>query len=270
PSPLPPSPNRGGGKISLAPPLRLGEGAGGRGSGAPCRQAQAAAQHLLAAAGEEAVVDQRPRVALDAALAGGDVGQGAGRAHVAGLARLAAPPRGGLAPLAVGAVDVDAEYYPLVAGGAVAAVLVEGGVGVLAAVHVVERAEEELSLRGALQGQFVAPVGQAEFPLALATDLVAVVAVDAAGRDAADPGEVGAGRVAGLDGRGVAGGADAGAVGVLAQQRPVASPAAAASGVEVAEVPAGGGAGVAAVRPLVVDGGVAVGAVVAFLRAGPR
>src|SRR5207249_12255118 len=85
----------------------------------------------------------------------------------------------------------------------------------------------------ALQGQLVAPVGQAELALGLAADLVAVVAVDAAGRDATHLRQVGAGRVAGLDGRGVAGGADAGPVGVLAQQRPGAG-----AGVEVAEVPA--------------------------------
>src|SRR6266540_2288943 len=75
------------------------------------RQVDTATQHLLAAAGEKAMIAKRRWVALDAALAGRDVGHLPGRAHVAVLAVLAALARRAFAPLAVSAVDVNAEDH---------------------------------------------------------------------------------------------------------------------------------------------------------------
>src|SRR5207245_11669392 len=126
---------------------------------------------------EEAVVGQRGGVALDAAVAGGDVTHAAGRRHVTGLALLAGAAGGAGLPLGIGGVDGDAEDGALVARGAVAAVAVQRRAGVLAAVHVVERAEEELPFGRAQQPQVEAAVRDAEPPVADARDLVAVIAV---------------------------------------------------------------------------------------------
>src|SRR5262249_43155286 len=145
------------------------------------READTVAEHRLVTAGEKEMVAERQWVALDAALAGREVGHRPGWAHVAVLAVLAALARWTVAPLAVGAVDVNAEDHAFVAGGAVAAVLVEGGVGVLAAVNVIERAEEQLFAgRRAAQIELVVTVGVAEPAAAIAAHLVAVVTVDAA------------------------------------------------------------------------------------------
>ena len=110
-------------------------------------QAQAAAQHLFLAAVPEDMVGKRARIAVDAAAARGEVDQSAGGFHVAALAVLAGPPRGALAPFRIRGVNVDAKDDAFVASGTVSAVAVEGGGGVLAAVYVIKRAEEQLSLR---------------------------------------------------------------------------------------------------------------------------
>src|SRR5262249_11607361 len=146
----------------------------------PPRDVQALPQHGAPAARQEAVVGQRVRVARDAAGAGGDVHERAGRRHVAVLTLLPLAAGRAVEPLAVSAVNVDAEDRALVAGRTVTALAVERCVDVLAAVDVVERAEEELPCGGAEQGQAEPPVRQADLP-GDAGDLVTVVAVDAPG-----------------------------------------------------------------------------------------
>src|SRR5262245_29354105 len=69
---------------------------------------------------------QRLWVALHAALARGDVGHRPDRRHVAGLTLLATLGSGAFLPFRVGRVDFDAEDGPLMTGGAVTALLVDG------------------------------------------------------------------------------------------------------------------------------------------------
>ena len=69
----------------------------------------------------------------------------AARLRVAVLAVLALAAFAGLSSHSgIGRVDADAENVTLVAGGTIAAVAVERRIGILATVHVVERAKEEL------------------------------------------------------------------------------------------------------------------------------
>ena len=230
---------------------------------------QALAKHVRATAAEEAMVAERPGIAFDAALTGSDVGHAAGRLHVAVLTVQTVAPGRAIEPFAVSAVNVDAKNDALVTGGAVAAVLVESGVGVLAAVHVVEGAEEELALAGAQQIELVAAVAQAERALPVTDDLVAVVAVDPRRRHVTDARQVRMGRVADGNRGSVARGADAGAERMFAEQAPAALRAAGGgAGVKVAEVTACGRMGMAAVLPLTVNVRVAVGAVVRLARIG--
>src|SRR5205823_2933159 len=146
--------------------------------------------------------------------------------------------RRALPPLRVGAVDVDAQHRALVAAGAVAALALEGAVNVLAAVHVVQRAEEQLPPRGPQQVVEVRAVRQAGLPAAGAGDLVAEVAVDPLGGHAANLPEVEVILGGRNGGWGVTGGADAGALWPVAQQAPAAAGPAVPVGavVEVQEV----------------------------------
>src|SRR5438046_3108207 len=103
--------------------------------------------------------------------------------------------------------------------------------------------------------QQVPPVRQADGALGQARYLVAEVAVDAPGGDAGGAAQVEVAGGVGFGGRGVAGGADAGPVGVLAQEAPAdvrpAVPIAAV--VEVAEAAVRDRPGVTAVGPLAVE-----------------
>src|SRR5437016_3935003 len=87
--------------------------------------AQPAPQHDFLAVGEKAMIRQRPRIALDAALAGREVRHGAGRRHVTGLTLLALLPCGTFEPLGIGAVDMDPEDGPLMTRSAILAFTVE-------------------------------------------------------------------------------------------------------------------------------------------------
>ena len=62
----------------------------------------------------------------------------------AGASLAALPERQAVAPFGIGAVDVDAEDDALVARRTIAAVAVKRRKRILAAVHIVERAEEQL------------------------------------------------------------------------------------------------------------------------------
>src|SRR5262249_16657024 len=101
-----------------------------------CRETETAAEHLLAAACEEGGIAARPGIRLGAALAGSDVGHSSGRPHVAVLAVLAVASGGTVEPFAVGTVDMHAEDDAFVTGSAVAALLVEGRVSILAAIDI--------------------------------------------------------------------------------------------------------------------------------------
>ena len=94
------------------------------------------------------MIRQRVWIAVDAAVSGGHVGHPASRLHVA-ILTLPALARGGTGlPFRKCAVDVDAEDDAFMARGAVAAVAVERRIRILAAIHVVERAEKQLPLGG--------------------------------------------------------------------------------------------------------------------------
>src|SRR5260370_12270606 len=127
---------------------------------------------------------QRPGVALNAALAGGDVGEGPSRSHVTGLALLALAARRALEPFRVGAVHVYAEEDAFVTGGTVPAFAVQGRVteGLAHAEGVVQGPEKELLLiGGAEEPQAVAAEAGADLVGRRGHALVAVIPVTPSG-----------------------------------------------------------------------------------------
>src|SRR5262245_32307142 len=166
------------------------------------------------------MIAERLRIALDAAVAGSNVGHLAGRGRVAGLARLPLFPGGAVQPFGVGAVNVDAENRSLMAGSTVLTVAIERGESVFAAVNVVERTEEQLALAGPQEIQVEPAMGEADLAVAHIRDFVAVVTMHAAGRNAGRLADIEVVGVFQRHGWGVAGRADTRAFGTLAQQTP--------------------------------------------------
>lgn len=87
---------------------------------------------------------ERLGIAFHATPAWRDIRHLAGGCHVARLALL--PPALGRTgePFRVGGVDFGSEDRPLMARGAVPALLVQGGVGILVPVHIIQGTEEQL------------------------------------------------------------------------------------------------------------------------------
>src|SRR5262249_51351955 len=155
-------------------------------------------------------------------------------------------------PFAVGAVDAHPEDDSLVARRTVAAFLVHRSVGILAAIDVVERAEEELSLPRALKPQAEAPVRQAVHAGGGVGDLVAEVTMHPLRRHPLHLSQIERGGVGEAERRCMARSANARAVGMVLQEAPAAFRSAVPVGavVEIAEVFPGRTAGVGARRPL--------------------
>jgi len=133
---------------------------------------------------DSAVAGERGGVPGNAAFSGRDVGEPAGGGHVASLALHALRPGRAFQPLRIGAIYVDAEHGPLMAGGAVAAFAIERHVPErLAWAHgVFQRAEEELlASAGPQQKHAVAAKAHAQLIRGHIHHLVAEIAVDAIG-----------------------------------------------------------------------------------------
>src|SRR5262249_20579254 len=120
--------------------------------------------------------------------AGGDVGHLPGRLHVAVLAMLTLALGRAFQPFAVGLINVDAEDHALVAGGTIAAFLVERRItkGLSRPHGIIKGAEEKLRiLRWPEQSQSIAAETRAELIGRGIDDLVTIVAMDAPLRNAA-------------------------------------------------------------------------------------
>ena len=115
---------------------------------------------------------------------------------------------------------MDAEDDTLMARGAKATVTHEGRVDILAAIDIVERAEESLPFARTGEAKAIAPVGEADLSPGGAGNFVAKVAVDPVSGDAANLPQVVERVVVGGEGGRVTGRADARAVGVFIEQTP--------------------------------------------------
>src|SRR5579864_7862124 len=93
------------------------------------------------------MVGQRARSADDPATVGCNVGHLPGRRHVASLALYPRLAGRTFQPFRIGGVNGHAEDRSFVTGSTVAAVLVDGRVGILRAIGVFQRAEETLAAR---------------------------------------------------------------------------------------------------------------------------
>src|SRR5207302_11433346 len=108
----------------------------------------------------------------------------------------------------------------LVAGSAIAAVVIKRGKGVLAPVHVIEWTEEELTGRRPQEFQAEASVRQADPVIGDCRDLVTVIAVDSTRGRPPSLAKVEIGWIIEGDRRCMAGCTDTGSRGVLPQQTP--------------------------------------------------
>src|SRR5215471_12667945 len=184
------------------------------------RDLECTPQHVALAPGEKQMVAQCLRVALDPPVAGGDVCHLASRPRVACLALLAFLAGRTLQPFGVSTVDADAQDRALVARCAIAAVPIEWRVGILASVHVVERAKEELPFAGPKQLDAESAVGEADGSQPGIRNLVAVIAVYSVPRHAPNLAQIEIGSVPVRHGRRVTGSTNADAIGLLVAQAP--------------------------------------------------